>query len=331
MPRYSVVVPVYNRPDELGELLNSLAIQRFKDFEVIIIDDGSKNRSDYVAEKFKNDLVIRYVFQENTGQGFARNHGFKLAKGDYILVFDSDCILPAGYMDELELFLQNNHVDAFGGPDAAHPSFTLLQKVINQSMTSFMTTGGTRGKKTHVGNFHPRSFNMGFTSRLYRKIGGYKIPFMGEDLEFSTRILKEGFKTALIPDAFVYHKRRTSIWKFFKQLRYFGRARINLTRFHPDQLKLVHLFPSAFLIGLVFTIMMLILVHPIGSIMLGGYLFYLFLVLLEATISSRSILIGILTPIFAVIQLTAYGWGLLYEWIRKMAGINPNTAYTELY
>ena len=235
MPRFSVIIPVYNRPDEVAELLSSLTSQSYKDFEVLIIEDGSLNKCDQVVQNYIDKLDVKYYFKENSGQGFTRNYGFERAKGDNFIVFDSDCLIPENYFQVVHNFLEENSMDAFGGPDKAHKSFTPLQKAISYSMTSPFTTGGIRGNKKHVGKFHPRSFNMGISKELFHRTKGYKLTRMGEDIEFSIRIINEGFKTALIPDAYVYHKRRTSISQFYKQLHFFGRARVNVNRFYPER------------------------------------------------------------------------------------------------
>ncbi len=329
--RFSVVIPVFNRPDELRELLESLAMQQRLPDEVVVVEDGSSVSSALVVADFTDRLTIIYHEKENGGQGFARNSGYQLATGDYFVVFDSDCIVPPDYFARVETFLQERPVDAYGGPDAAHPSFTNIQKAINHTMTSFFTTGGIRGRKRHVGEYHPRSFNMGIRKEVFEKTGGYIIPFMGEDLEFSTRIIKMGFSTALISEAFVYHKRRLDLRKFYKQLRYFGRARINLTRFHPEQISIIHLFPTVFTFGLLASLVLLIALPWVGKLLLGGYGLYLLLIFVEALAVTGSLTVSLLTPFTALLQLTGYGYGLVYEYVRKLRGINPNTKYTELY
>lgn len=331
MPKYSIVVPVYNRPDELRELLQSLTDQTYKNFEVVIVEDGSTEDSESVCQRFKDILDIHYFVKENGGQGFARNHGYERCQGAYFIVFDSDCILPAHYMQSVHDFLSKKPVDAYGGPDAAHSSFTIVQKAINHVMTSFFTTGGIRGNKKHVGRYHPRSFNMGISRAVFEQTKGYIIPFMGEDMEFSTRIIKEGFSTALISQAYVYHKRRTSLIKFFKQLKYFGRARINLSRFHRGQVGLVHLFPTAFTVGLILSILLTLFSSTIGIFGILVYGTYLALILVECLVRTKSILVSVLVPVVALLQLTGYGYGLVYEWVRKIRGIDPNTKYIELY
>lgn len=329
--KLSVIIPVYNRPDELNELLGTLVRQTRKPDEVIIVEDGSTISSIEVAQNFKKDLLIQYLEKENEGQGFARNFGYKHATGDYFIVFDSDCLVPADYMKIVEDFLVSSEIDAYGGPDAAHPDFTNIQKAISHSMTSVFTTGGIRGRKKHVGEYHPRSFNMGISKRTFEATKGYIIPFMGEDLEFSTRIIKKGFKTALIPEAFVYHKRRTDLSKFYKQLKYFGRARINLTRFHPEQIKIIHLFPLVFSLGLLAGVFLFFLFPILGTPLLSIYVIYFSLITLESLIVNRSIIVGLITPIAAFLQMFGYAYGLIYEWIRKMRGIDPNTKYIDLY
>src|SRR5690625_283964 len=215
---YSVIVPVYNRPDEIRELLESLVRQTYKGFEVIIVEDGSEKRCKDVVNLFKKELDLRYFEIENRGQGYARNFGFEQAFGDYLVVFDSDCILPEIYFEKVTEVLRSERVDCWGGPDRAHDSFTEFQKAINYSMTSPFTTGGIRGRKKHLGNYHPRSFNMGISREVFRKTGGYRITRMGEDIEFSIRIRELGYRIRYIEEAFVYHKRRTTISGFYRQL-----------------------------------------------------------------------------------------------------------------
>ncbi len=313
---YSVVVPVYNRPQEVEELLESLVKQSFKNFEVIIVEDGSTLKCQLVVESFKSKLNIGYYFKENSGQGFTRNYGFEKAKGDYIIVFDSDCIVPEDYFQQVDEFLERNPVDAFGGPDKAHPDFNNLQKAISYSMTSPLTTGGIRGNKKRLGKFHPRSFNMGISKQVFERTRGYKITRMGEDIEFSIRILKEGFSTALIPDAFVYHKRRTSISQLYKQLHFFGRARINVNRFWPGEIKLVHLLPLFFVLGLVFwlsTYWLYLPLFKLGGLLIGIYFLSIFW---HSTLRHHSLDVGFLSVITSFMQLFGYGMGMIAEVIK---------------
>lgn len=248
MPYFSVIIPVYNRPDEVRELLESLSKQTLKDFEVLLIEDGSVNRCDTVAQEFDKDLNICYFYKENSGRSLTRNYGMERASGEYLIFFDSDCIIPERYFEIVKARLEEDYVDCFGGPDAAHTSFSNLQKAISYSMTSFFTTGGIRGGKKGMEKFTPRTFNMGFSKEVYKRVGGFKDMF-GEDIDLSLRIQKAGFHTVLIRDAFVYHKRRVSFRSFYRQVSVFGRARVDLYLLHPESLKIVHLLPAVFVLG----------------------------------------------------------------------------------
>lgn len=315
---YSIIIPVYNRPDEVDELLESLTLQDFKNFEILIIEDGSEKDCKGVIEKYQSQLDIKYYFKENTGQGFSRNYGFQKAKGDYFIVFDSDCLIPPNYFSTVDQFLDQHHLDAYGGPDRDHPDFTAMQKAISYSMTSLFTTGGIRGNKKAIGTFHPRSFNMGISREVFDKTKGYVITRMGEDIEFSIRIIQSGFKTGLIPDAFVYHKRRTSLKQFFKQLHFFGRARINIQRFFPKEIKLVHTFPVVFLIGFVMNFILLLLFPNIFQWTTYLILLYFSLILIDATVKQKSLSIGFLSVATSFTQLSAYGVGFIKEGVVRL-------------
>ena len=314
---YSIIIPVYNRPDEVAELLESLAHQSFTNFEVILVEDGSTSTCKKEAELFADKLIIQYYFKENSGQGFSRNFGFEKANGDYFIVFDSDCLIPSNYLETVDNFLNNTPLDAFGGPDRAKESFSLIQKAINYSMTSIFTTGGIRGNKNHAGTYHPRSFNMGISRDVYEKTGGYKITRMGEDIEFSIRIIDNEFKVGLIEDAFVYHKRRTNLTQFYKQLHFFGRARINISRIYPDEIKLVHLFPLAFFLGLLALIPMWFVSPPAVCLGLSVVAIYYLLIFLDSTIKNVNPIVGILSMATAAIQLSAYAIGMITEYLDK--------------
>ncbi len=313
MPKYSVIIPVYNRPEEVDELLESLTKQSYTDFEVLIVEDGSTRTCEKEVEKYQAQLSIRYFFKENTQQGFSRNYGFERANGDWLIVFDSDCIIPTHYFEAVDQHLTQNELDAYGGPDKADESFTLTQKAISYSMTSLFTTGGIRGNKRHVGPYHPRSFNMGIKKEVFEKTGGYIISQKGEDIEFSIRIIRNGFKTGLIEGAFVYHKRRTNFRQFFKQLHFFGTARINVFRFFREELKLVHFFPAVFFLGLVTSLILLMVWPTLGKIGLGLYGAYGLIILLDALIKSKNVWVSFLAVIAAFVQLIAYGIGFLKE------------------
>lgn len=313
---YSVIIPVYNRPDEIKELLESLVLQSFTDIEVIIVEDGSDKTCKEVAMSFQNRLNLHYFYKENSGQGFSRNYGFKRAKGDYFVVFDSDCILPRNYFETVTRVLHSGKVDCWGGPDRAHDSFSDIQKAVNYSMTSFFTTGGIRGNKKHLGNYHPRSFNMGISREVYQKTGGYQITRMGEDIEFSIRIHKMGFHSVYIEDAYVYHKRRTSFKAFYKQLHFFGRARINIGRFYKDQIQFVHWLPVLFTTGLYLSLIFSFSSIQGLNLLIVLYLLYSFIVLGDAFIKEKSIKIAGLSAAASFIQLIAYAHGLIQELFR---------------
>lgn len=305
--KFSVIIPVYNRPDELDELLQSLTEQSFSDFEVVVAEDGSTKKSDTVVKKYKKRLQIIYFEKSNSGPGLTRNEGAKKATGDYLVFFDSDCIIPKDYFLNVEDYLTKYPIDAFGGPDRALPTFTSIQKAINYSMTSFFTTGGIRGGKKSMDKFHPRSFNLGVTREAFDSIGGYGTMRFGEDVDFSLRLLAAGFSTALITDAFVYHKRRTNFRQFFKQVSNSGIARINLHLCHPGSLKLVHLLPSAFVVCMV-VILLLSFFFPVLLLIL---LMYSLLVFIDSCLKNKSIKVGLFSIIASWVQLFGYGSGFL--------------------
>lgn len=324
---FSVIVPLYNRPAEIKEMLTSLLDQTYQDFEVIIVEDGSKNKAEDIVNKFKDKLNIQYYFKKNEGQGFARNYGFERAKGDFFIVFDSDIIVPKDYFIKVIEGIKENGLDAFGGPDAAHESFTPIQKAISYSMTSPFTTGGIRGNKKHVGQFHPRSFNLGISREVWEKTGGFKLSRRSEDIEFSIRMINSGFKVGLIPDAFVYHKRRTSFKQFYKQTHNFGKGRIDIYCLYPKELKPVHAMPAVFVLGLIFLFMInvinLLTMDEIYFLHMLGLIGNLFLVLytvmlfLHALFTTKNLKVAILSVIAAYTQLIAYGSGFLSQYAHK--------------
>ncbi|MCF6352833.1 MAG: glycosyltransferase [Cyclobacteriaceae bacterium] len=318
MRLYSIIIPVYNRSTEVDELLATLTTQTFTNFEVIIVEDGSTETCNSVVEKYTSKLTINYYYKENAGQGFARNYGFEKAKGDYFIVFDSDCLIPENYLENVEKSIEKESWDAFGGPDKEHKSFTVIQKAISYSMTSPFTTGGIRGNKKHAGTFHPRSFNMGISKAVFAKTKGYKITRMGEDIEFSIRIIENGFKVGLITEAYVYHKRRTSLWQFYKQLHFFGRARINISRFYPKELKLVHTFPALFLLGCLAILAFYFIYPPLFKVGVGLLATFYILIFVHSTITQKSFFVGMLSMATSTIQLWAYGVGFINEGIKKM-------------
>ncbi len=304
---FSLIIPVFNRPDEIDELLQSLTLQTNKDFEVIIVEDGSEMDSKNIAEKYKENLALSYFYIENSGPGQARNFGAKQAKGEYLIILDSDCIIPENYIASIKNELTVNPVDAFGGPDCALDSFTPIQKSINYAMTSFFTTGGIRGGNKKMDKFYPRSFNMGIKKNVYEHLNGFSKMRFGEDIDFSIRIYKAGYKVALFPSAYVYHKRRTDFRKFFKQVYNSGIARINLYIKYPDSLKLVHLLPTAFtILGFSFLLGSMWCIWILTTILL-----FCLIIFLDAAVRNKSVKIGALSVIASIIQLTGYGLGFL--------------------
>jgi glycosyltransferase involved in cell wall biosynthesis len=319
--RYSIIIPVYNRPDEVDELLQSLTEQTVKDFEVVIVEDGSKTPCKDVVDKYVGELHLIYYYKENGGPGPARNYGVERAKGDYVLILDSDCVLPPTYIEAIEAELNSNPCDAFGGPDRAHESFTPVQKAISYSMTSFFTTGGIRGGKKKLDKFYPRSFNMGVRREVYNALGGFSKMRFGEDIDFSIRIFKGGYKCRLFPEAWVWHKRRTDMDKFFKQVFNSGIARINLEKRHPGSMKLVHLLPTAFTIGVIGLIIAALVLRFMGSWMwlyaLLPIELYCLLLFIDASIQNKSMVIGILAVEAAFVQLFGYGLGFIKAWWQR--------------
>lgn len=315
---FSVIIPIYNRPDELRELLDSLTKQTVRPFEVLVIEDGSANKSDAVVAEFADRLPVSYFFKPNSGQGFTRNYGFEQATGDYFVVFDSDAIIPPLYFETVSQHLEREWLDAYGGPDAAHPNFTPVQKAISYSMTSPFTTGGIRGSKKNLGGtFHPRSFNMGLSRKVWETVGGYRISRMGEDIEFAIRIIEHGFRTGLISEAFIYHKRRTDFGQFFRQLRFFGRARINISRFYPAELRAVHAFPAVFTVGLASVPIWAIISSTLFTCAIAVFFVFSGLILIDATRKERSLHVGLLSVVAAYVQLTGYGTGFLQEFWKR--------------
>jgi glycosyltransferase involved in cell wall biosynthesis len=316
---FSVIIPVYNRPKEVDELLQSLSAQDYTNFEVLIIEDGSTERCSEVVKSYEEQLNISYYYKENSGQGFSRNYGFERAQGDYLVVFDSDCLIPPHYFRVVGEQLRERELDAYGGPDSALDSFTPLQQAINYSMTSIFTTGGIRGREKHSGTFHPRSFNMGISHEVFDTTGGYRITRMGEDIEFSIRIIEQGFKTGLIPEAWVYHKRRTSLIDFFRQLHFFGRARINVSRFYPSEIKWIHTLPALFVVCFLVWISLAFWQQEAFVIIGIVGLCILCLLAVHAAVNTKKFFVGIMGAATSFIQLFAYGTGFLREFAVKIA------------
>ena len=351
--KYSIIVPVFNRPDEVDELLESLCHQEVKDFEVIIVEDGSKKPCKDVCDKYAGILDLHYYFKENSGPGQSRNYGAERANGEWLIVLDSDVVLPNDYLKAVETELSNHNsqfstlnsqLAAWGGPDASHQSFTPIQKAISYSMTSFFTTGGIRGGKgKKLDKFFPRSYNMGIRREVYQELGGFTKMRFGEDIDFSYRIIEAGYKTALIPEAWVWHKRRTDFRKFFRQVYNSGIARINLEKRHPGTLKLVHLLPTIFTLGVIGCILLFALgaglyiegelldafnLRPTDNMHQGvGFvfcvlaslplLFYCSVICIDSSIRNRNLWVGLLSIPAAFTQLMGYGLGFIVSWWKR--------------
>ena len=327
---YSIIVPVYNRPDEVDELLDSLTRQAYADFEVIIVEDGSKVRCKEVCDKYTDKLRLSYYYKDNSGPGQSRNYGAERAKGDYLIILDSDVVLPDGYLSAIDAELKANPCDAFGGADASHPSFTPVQKAISYSMTSFFTTGGIRGGKKKLDKFYPRSYNMGIRKEVYAELGGFSKMRFGEDIDFSYRIVEAGYACRLFPEAWVWHKRRTDLRKFFRQVYNSGIARINLEKRHPGTMKLVHLLPMVFTVGVI----SLIILSAVGRVLMHyddvhrwyllcalpwvPILLYSALIFVDSAIQNRSVKIGCISIAAAFVQLMGYGCGFLEAWWKRI-------------
>ena len=349
--KYSFIVPVFNRPDEVDELLESLCHQEANDFEVIIVEDGSKKPCKDVCDKYAGILSLHYYYKDNSGPGQSRNFGAERAQGDWLIVLDSDVVLPDGYLKAIDQALSSD-IGAWGGPDAAHPDFTPVQKAISYSMTSFFTTGGIRGSSPQSGGtrgaldkFYPRSFNMGIRRDVYQQLGGFPKMRFGEDIDFSYRIVEAGHKTALIPEAWVWHKRRTDFRKFFRQVYNSGIARINLEKRHPGTMKLVHLLPTVFTLGVLGCLLCWLLgeglfcyasskaassndgMSTFGSLMnvglwmsvcaLSPLLLYSLIIFVDSSLKNRSLKVGLLSIPAAFTQLMGYGFGFIESWWKR--------------
>ncbi len=319
--KYAFIIPVYNRPDEVAELLDSLTHQTIGDFEVVIVEDGSDRPCEDVVKGYEGRLNVHYYKKANSGPGQTRNYGVARTEADYVLILDSDVVVPPGYLAAVDAELSAAPCDAFGGPDRAHPSFTPTQKAISYAMTSFFTTGGIRGGKKKMDKFYPRSFNMGVRREVYNALGGFSEMRFGEDIDFSTRIFEGGYKCRLFPEAWVWHKRRTDLRKFFKQVHNSGIARINLTKRHPGTLKLVHLLPAVFTLGCIGLVLLSLLAALLGCphwwVMLLPLLLFALLIFVDASRRERSLLVGLIAVAAAYVQLTGYGLGFLRAWWRR--------------
>lgn len=312
---FSVIIPVYNRPDEVGELLGSFLGQSFSDYEIIIVEDGSRVKCKEVVDTFSGRLRIKYLEKENGGPALARNFGALHSEGEYLLFLDSDTVLPKGFLGNISEYLSQSPVDLFGGPDMSSESFSALQKAIGYSMTSFFTTGGIRGGKRKVSRFIPRSFNMGVRRQVFKEVGGFSAMRFGEDMDLSMRIISAGHSSALIESAAIYHKRRTSLRGFYRQVYNSGRARIDLTLRHRGSLKIVHLLPSAFAVGCTALILCALALRK--AWIASPVALYALLLFIHATIKEKSPRVGLLSVAASFVQLYGYGLGLLANFLRR--------------
>ena len=327
---FSIIVPVYNRPDEIQELLESFLLQTYQQFyEIVIVEDGSTYNSEAVVLSFSDRLTISYLKKENSGPGDSRNYGMKRAKGSYFIILDSDCILPPTYLATIALALQEDYVDCFGGPDTAHPSFTAVQKAINFTMTSFLTTGGIRGKKSSLTKFQPRSFNMGISKNAFLKTGGFGNIHPGEDPDLTLRIWQAGYATKLLSNAAVYHKRRINWSKFYTQVNKFGMVRPILNKWHPGSGKITYWFPTIFSLGFILAIVLLVWDKPF---FIWIYCSYFILVLLVSFIENKNFIVGLYSVFAVCIQFLGYGYGFLkssikINWSKK----SPQELFPKLF
>jgi glycosyltransferase involved in cell wall biosynthesis len=327
----SFIIPVYNRPDEIQELLQSFVeLKTNLDYEIVIVEDGSQLDSKQVVEAFTSKLNIAYYYKENSGPGDSRNFGMKQAKGNYFIILDSDCILPSNYLNEVIKSLKVDYVDCFGGPDAAHPSFSYLQKAINFTMTSFITTGGIRGNKKSIDTFQPRSFNMGISKKAFEASKGFGRIHPGEDPDLTIRLWGLGYKTKLIPDAYVFHKRRISWRNFYNQVFKFGMVRPILNYWHPETKKITYWFPSVFSIGLIVSVVFFLLEF---KWLLFCFILYFIITFILALFSSKSIVVSLLSIMAVVIQFFGYGYGFVKSNLLLLLNSNkePETIFPKLF
>ncbi|MDX2188766.1 MAG: glycosyltransferase [Bacteroidota bacterium] len=316
---YSVIVPVYNRPDEIQVLLQCLTQQNYSNFEVIVVESGSdKRRSDEVVQAYSNKLNIRYIMAGNNGPGLSRNEGFKVALGDYFIVLDSDILLENDFIFQINKAVSEQNLDAHGGPDKCHPSFTDVEKACNYSLTSFLTTGGMRGGNIRATKYFPRSFNMGFSRKVYETVGGFAFGFMGEDIELSHRIINAGFKVGLIPDAFVYHHRKKDFSTFFKYMKFFGKSRINLMILIPNSLKIIHLVPVAFVIYFFAAYLSAFISFEVFLLMKALFYTYFAMIFIDSSFKNQSLQIGFLSMIATFVQFFGYGLGFMEDFWKRI-------------
>jgi glycosyltransferase involved in cell wall biosynthesis len=316
-PKYSVIIPVFNRPDEIRDLMESLLAQTRKDFEIIVVEDGSTVTCEEAVREYEKQLPIRYYFKSNSGPGPARNFGYAHARGKYLVVFDSDCMLPPGYFEAVDQTMKLSPLDAWGGPDRGHEGFTVAQRAMAYTMSSVLTTGGIRGGRKRVGWFQPRSFNMGISKEVYEHTGGFRFDRYAEDIEFSIRIKKAGFRVGLISDAFVFHKRRANLFQFLKQVFNFGKGRALIGKVHPEEVRITHWFPACFTLATILLPLLFLtdgVLFTIAAVLFGSYISAIFF---HAWATCRHPGVALMSVASALIQLWGYGAGFLVEKMRK--------------
>ncbi|PHS53865.1 MAG: glycosyl transferase family 2 [Lutibacter sp.] len=307
--QFSIIIPVYNRPQEIGELLQSLTKQTYtKHFEVIVVEDGSTLKATDIVAEYSNELTVKYFYKENSGAGESRNFGMQRSTGNYFIIFDSDCVIPPHYLEEVDQSLKLNYTDAFGGADAAHESFTTIQKAINYSMTSFLTTGGIRGSKKAVDKFQPRSFNLGISKKAFETTNGFSQLKIGEDIDLTFRLWKNNFETQFIEKAFVYHKRRVTFHQFFKQTFAFGKGRPFLNKKYPNTAKITYWFPTVFILSFFISIVSFVLGFEFFALC---FVAYFVLIFIDSLLKNKKITVAFLSIITTLIQFMGYGLGFL--------------------
>jgi glycosyltransferase involved in cell wall biosynthesis len=331
---FSFIIPVYNRPNEVRELFESMRLLEGKiPFEVVLVEDGSTEDASEVVAEFSDSLPVKYLVKENTGPGHSRNYGMQQANGNYFIILDSDCMLPPGYLMAVSTSLEEDYVDCFGGPDQAHRSFSPIQKAVNYAMTSVLTTGGIRGGRQAIKGFEPRSFNMGISVSAFRDSGGFGDIHPGEDPDLSIRLKTKGYTIKLIPDAFVYHKRRISFRAFYRQVRKFGKVRPILNKWHPHSARIVYWFPSLFILGLILAVVLpLFDPAPLWFYPIAFYFGYFLILLADSWMRTAGLKVALLAVLAVLLQFTAYGLGFLESTILvKFSGKNPRELFPELF
>jgi len=316
---YSLILPTFGRPDEVENYLESMVLQKQKNFEVIVVDGSPDDILHPVIEKYKAKLDLHYFHERGLKASESRNLGCEKARGDFLVFIDSDCVVPPDYFIKIDSFLkQHPEVDAYGGPDAADSSFSPFQKAVNYAMTSMLTTGGIRGRKKHIGKYQLRGFNMGVKREVFFAVGRYSGMQVAEDIDLSMRLQKAGYTTVLIAEAFVFHRRKATFNNFFRQLYFHGKGRIDLHLKHGDALKLVHMLPGFFVLYLIAGIASLFIFLPLFYFFLGTLIFYLLSIFFDATIRNRSFCVGILSMATSMELLVAYGLGVWRNIIVRM-------------